>query len=264
MNRFYLLSSGYLLCLLSFCGCTHETKKPDSAPSANPPSRPVSGKQKYHTTKDTVFIYTSYNDTSFYLKSEFNEIVDYFPALTDKYPESPDVMYDRQSSAEVPDAAGNKRAITFGSEQGQDQFYILYAYFLKNKNGITSYADRRQTLIKIYHDINDIFGALQSGGTYFGHQYARIEAYAEYGIHLFADNHDVFIKGYDISKQKNLYIAGLQQLIKDEVGENDDLTTNKEKTEKINELLITVSDLNKLITDNFYLKMAQGFQYEHY
>lgn len=70
-------------------------------------------------------------------------------------------------------------------------------------------------------------------------------------------------KTYDITKQKELYIKSLRQLIDDE-SKIDNETLGKEKAERNKELNKIVDDLNKLITDNFYLRRTQEFHYRHY
>jgi len=105
---------------------------------------------------------------------------------------------------------------------------------------------------------------LNYGGTYYGHQYSRIEGYAEYDIYCYSRRADFFDKTYDISNQRKLYIASIRQLIIDEVKVDTNINGEKEKAARKKKLFAIVTDIEKEITDNFYLKMAQGFQYEHY
>lgn len=70
-------------------------------------------------------------------------------------------------------------------------------------------------------------------------------------------------KTYDISKQKELYIQSLRQLINDE-SEIDYETLGQEKAERTKKLNEIVSEVDRLITDNFYLRRAQEFQYTNY
>ncbi len=140
----------------------------------------------------------------------------------------------------------------------------MYAYFLKQKNGIAKYSVRRKKLLEIYDTLNSLFGNLNYGGTYFGHQYSRIEGYAEFSVYWFRHYEDYFDKTYNITKQKQFYIAGLKQLIIDEVGIDNNLISENEKSKRRKELFKLVENLNKEITDNFYLRMAQSFQSNHY
>ena len=210
-------------------------------------------KSKYYTTKDTLIITTETGDTLKYSEKEFNEIVDKHPELLNiDYVQNPDLIYH---------CSGNSGE--FGSEVGQDTYYILYAYFLKQKNGIGKYAEHRKKLIDIYSNINSLFGRLEYGGTYFGHQGSRILGYAEFSVHLFIQNEKNISKTYDIAKEKELYITSLRQIIKDE-STIDFTTLGKEKKERNNELNKIVDHIDKLITDNFYLKRTQAFHYDKY
>ena len=208
---------------------------------------------KYYTTKDTLLIATDSGDTLKYSKDDFNKIVENHSELFNDYPQrDPDELYN---------CLGDKGV--FNSEVGQDDYYILYAYLLKQKNGIANYVVRRKQLIDIYSNINSLFGHFEYGGTYFGHQHSRIYGYAEYSVYLYSQSKDDIAKTYDITKQKELYIKSLRQLIEDEI-KIDQNTFGKEKIDRTKELNKIVDDLDKLITDNFYLRRAQEFHYGHY
>ncbi|MDF2193448.1 hypothetical protein [Paraflavitalea sp. CAU 1676] len=219
---------------------------------------------KYHTDKDTVYISSQAKETLKYSKEEFNDIVDNFPELTSMNTKNPDTAYYSKIWVDLVDSSGNKKHLTFDSEAGQDEYYILYAYFLKQKNGIAKYSARRKKLFEIYYTLNSLFGNLNHGGTYFGHQYSRIEGYAEFSLYWFRRYEDYFDRPYDITKQKQFYIAGLKQLIKDEVNIDPYINGEIEKIKRRNDLSKLVDDLNSEITDNFYLRMAQSFQSDYY
>jgi len=220
---------------------------------------------KYHTTKDTVYIYSQTKDTLRYSKNEFNDIVDNFPELYESPVRNPDTTYSISMVwVDLVDSLRNRNHLTFGSEAGQDEYYILYAYFLKHKNGIAKYSVRRKKLLEIYNTLNDLFGMLNYGGTYYGHQYSRIEGYAEFSVYWFRHYEDWFDRPYDITKQRKFYIAGLKQLILNEEKIDNITTGKKEKAERRKELFDNADKLNKLITDNFYLRMAQSFQSDNY
>ena len=133
------------------------------------------------------------------------------------YPDNPDQAYFNANDQEE-----------FGSEVGQDDYYVLYAYFLKQRNGVKEFVKQRQKLIDIYSNINSLFAYFEYGGTYFGHQSRRILGYAEYSIYLLPKTKDNISKTYDITIQKGLYIKSLRQPIKDE-GKIDFNTLGQEK-----------------------------------
>jgi hypothetical protein len=206
----------------------------------------------YRTNEDTVFIGIETGESFKLTKEDFNEIVDNHPEFFQEFTENPDQLYYNNNDKDG-----------FGSEVGQDSYYALYAYFLKQKNGVEEYSEQRKKIIDIYSKINSIFGHLQYGGTYFGHQYTRILGYAEYSIYLLPKDKNDFVKTYDITKQKNLYIKSLYQLISDEIN-IDSNTFGKNKIERKNVINVFVNQIDSLITDNFYLQRAQEFQYSHY
>lgn len=207
---------------------------------------------KHYTTFDTVVIKNEIDNTLKFSKNDFNKIVDEHSEFFLDFPESPDNLYSR---------FGNNHK--FGSEAGQDIYYQLYAYFLKQKNGEKTFSLQRKKLIGIYININSLFSQFQYGGTYFGHQSSRILGYAEYSIYLLPKNKEDIEKTYDISKQKELYIKSLKQLIADE-HTIDQQSFGQEKANRLLEMNATVKNIEKLITDNFYLRRAQEFQYANY
>jgi len=192
------------------------------------------GHSKYYTTKDIV-IPLEPGDTCVYTKEEFNHIVDTHPEFFEDEMVHPDLAYN------CADKEG------FNSEAGQDGYYVLYAYFLKQKNGIGKYAERRKKLITIYENINEIFANIQHGGTYFGHQSWRIRGYAEYAVSIYKYNEKSIDRPYDISEEKGLYIKSLRLLA----------GHDKERNKFVNKI-------NAAITDVFYLQRAQEFQYSNY
>lgn len=245
-----------LLLILTTLSCTNQPKKTENKPIKNTTENVVKKQEtensKYYTKKDTILIGTETGDTLKYAKEDFNNIVDKHPELFKEYPSNPDQLYFNNNDRDE-----------FDSEVGQDSYYVLYAYFLKQRNGINKYAQQRKKLIDIYTNINSLFEYFQYGGTYFGHQKVRISGYAEYSIYLLPKEKNDVEKTYDITKQKKLYISSLRQLIEDE-SKIDFNTLGKEKLRRNKQLNEVVDKLELLITDNFYLRRAQEFHYGHY
>lgn len=207
---------------------------------------------KYYIQTDSLIIHTEIGETARFSKKEINEIISNHPEFFDEFVRNPDLTYHKYGDA-----------VDFGSEVGQDAYYLLYAYFLKQKNGSKKYASQRMRLINIYSKINSLFQKLQYGGTYFGHQHIRILGYAEYAIYIMPKEGELIDKKYNINQQKALYIKSLRQLIRDE-NQFDFDTPPKEKPERLKELDQIVDELDKLITNLFYLRRAQEFQYSNY
>lgn len=243
----------YYISFFTILSCINQPKQVDKETVADTNTETKKNDNSdYYTNQDTISIVTEIGDTLKYAKSDFNKIVNKHTEFFEEYPDNPDRVYFNSNDKEE-----------FASEVGQDNYYILYAYFLKQRNGVKEFATQRQNLIEIYSNINSLFGYFEYGGTYFGHQSSRILGYAEYSVYLLPKNENDITKTYDITKQKGLYIKSLRQLIEDE-SKIDFETLGQEKTERSKKLNEIVDRLDKLITDNFYLRRAQEFQYGHY
>jgi hypothetical protein len=219
----------------------------------------------YKTKKDrdSVLVFNDEGEKSFYTNGELNRILKSYPELNDTtLYNSPNEAYEKRGTNAVLKPCDNH---LWGCEVCKDQYYVLYAYFLKQRNGDKKFKQERLHLIELYRDVNHIFDLLAQGGTYFGHQYYRIIGYAEYAIFLKRNdtNHDIYRKKYDISKQKSFYINGLKQLIEDEISHNYDIS-EKDKLTLKKQLFETVSNIDRLITSYFYLTMTQEFHYSNY
>jgi hypothetical protein len=241
--------------ILTLLSCNRQAEKTNQSivtdTTQEVPETEESATPEYGATNEMVRIVIEPEDTLEYSQAGFNQIIDDHPEFFDDYPLYPDEAYACNAGA------------MFGSEAGQDGYYALYAHFLKQKNGVAQYARQRTKLIDIYRNINALFASFQYGGTYFGHQHSRILGYAEYSVWLYSKNMGDIEKTYDITKQKELYIRSLRQLIEDESKIDAEAIGNK-KTERTKEQNKIVSNLEKLITENFYLRRAQEFQYGHY
>jgi hypothetical protein len=261
------------LCLtvIVIFGCKHKPIPVQNTPPADTVLKVVETKaalpqytkrkpNKYHTQKDTVYIVTKSDETMKYSRDEFNCIIDSFPELYTDNVVDPDSTYNRSKIfVDWVDSLGIEYQLSFGSEAGTDAYYMLYAWFLKNKNGIQQHAARRKTLLGICRSINALYGKINYGGTGFGHDYKRIEGYAEYDIYQYIHNKALHDKPKDISQQKAQFLSGLKQIIRDEVNKDVYLITTKDKTSRTHELNKEVIFLNKIITDHFYLEVARSF-----
>jgi hypothetical protein len=251
-----ILTSIFILCLI-----THSSKAQakQTIPRHNISVGvylPINEQKKdstiYNTSKDTLLILAGARDTLKYTLNQLKKIMVNHSELTDSMTQNPDLTYYSRSHPK-----------DFVSEVGQDEYYMLYAYFLQQRNGIDKYEVERKRLIEIYDNINFLFQHLQYGGTYFGNQYARILAYAEFSIYLYIGIESDFSKTYSITKQKELYIQSLRQIIQDDSKIDYD-TVGKQKIKRNEELNKTVDRIGHEITGYFYLRQAQNFQYDHY
>lgn len=187
-----------------------------------------------------------------YPKKQLDSILADNPELNPKEAVDPDLIYNLCSHPQ-----------RFGSEVGQDEFYMIYAWSLGKKHPGEAYRRQRANLTAIYSTINRLFDDFEYGGTYFGHQSRRIPAYAEFVLTGEAYDSKHSDKSYDIGPQKKLYITSLRRLIEDE-SSIDNNTLGKEKLARKRTLNKVVDQLDALITDIFYLRRAQAFQYNYY
>jgi hypothetical protein len=224
-------------------------------------------RKKLYVTTDSVVISIDEGDTNKYAAQEINDIIDHFPRLYDTFPKHPDISYaESRHFYKFADSNGKEKTITFSSEAGQDGYYMLYAYFLRKRNGEETLAGRRDTLIRIYQHLNNIMGRLVGGGTYFMHQYPRIPGYAEYDLYLYLydwQGNPYYINYDNTIKQKQLYIALLRQKIMDRVN-NDGNIRLEDKKELQQFLFEELVQIKNLITDQFYLESTIKFQYSCY
>lgn len=129
---------------------------------------------KYHTTLDTVHIKTGissgyYDDEEWiisFTKDEYNKLVD----------NHPEFFYDGYDVEEAYDNCSLHHF--YGGQAGEDEYYLVYAHFLKNKNGDKELEKERKALLQIYREINYMHGSLR-GGTGYGHKYIRISGIVE-------------------------------------------------------------------------------------
>lgn len=217
--------------------------------------------------KEKIVIYTEKDNESLSLsKNELNKIEKLFPLFKSEFISNPNEAYS--ASGEWKDYInhnGKKEHYSFGSEAGQDKFCLIYTYYLKQKNGEQKFKTERQNLIKLYKAINELYGELNYGGTFYSHQNKRLNAFAEYSVYLLKINGEYYNKKYDFRNQKKIYLKSLIQYVTDEESQNVynqmDLVENKPKAlERAKELERKIDILQKLITNYFYLNQVQEFE----
>lgn len=184
----------------------------------------------------------------------------WFNEINDAYVISPEIAFEKLQH--IPEGEYEVIRNRFTSETGEDSFYTLYGYFLKEKNKSRGFEKERENVLNLFRYINRINSRLQYGGTFFGHQEYRLYAHAEYALHQFADN-EWLVKKYDIGKQKKLFLDSIRQRVLDEE-EYDNYTLGNAKLVRRKEIFGLIDKMDKLITNFFYLKVAQEFQYANY
>jgi len=239
-----------LVFILFLTACNNQKKEKVSGKNLDTNKTVLVKDSVFADDKDSVVIENNY-DRTVYTKGKLRRILKQYPELGEEAL-APDLAYAKAELRPSFDTV-------FRSEVGQDYFYQLYAYFQDNKFKKNKTDSINNKLTSIYLSVNDLFDQLRGGGTYFGHQEARISGYVAYDV----QNFDFFKKDFNIKKQKELYLSSLQQLIDDEVLTNKELN-NTEKQKLKNDLAPKLKELNRLITNYFYLKMCEKFQYACY
>ena len=225
-------------------------------------SIPISSRHvdsSFFAKSDSVLVGFPGFDTATYSRTEFNDIVAHFPELYRAPIFNPDIAYNGCNFSSKPAGGAG-----FNSEAGQDEFYVLYAFFLRKRDTGRMLAGSRDTLLLIFEEINRIFDDLNHGGTYYGHQSYRILGYAEYSIYLLSQEAEDFKKRYSISAQKAAFINQLRQQIADEIGVDNELIGKDQKADARREMLKSVRKINDWIASYFYLREARKFMYEYY
>ncbi|MDQ8005662.1 MAG: hypothetical protein REI64_12735 [Pedobacter sp.] len=202
------------------------------------------------------------DDTIRFSKKRLELATKLIPTFNMAIVESPDVAYiDRPKPLDVNNDE-EKDFLSFGCEVCKDDYFLMYAHFLKNKNRGEE-AECRERLINIFRLINELHRTLNQGGTYFSHQHYRIYAYAEYAVYLKIYYGEDYEKKYPVTLQKSFFINSLKQLILDDEKHNKEVLQSEKKRRK-SKMLENLTDLNKLISDHFYLEQSQKFNYKQY
>lgn len=256
----------YFFLILLFIACNNNRQPAtvtDTTKTTATDTAAQKRKQSLYAKDDTVTIISeSGYDTLRYAKNDFNDIIDYFPELHEEIPDHPGIAYVKSGEfRDITDKDGNKKHISFGSEQGQDVYFILYAYFLKPRNDYA--ALQRNKLRKCYHIINRVFHTLNGFGTFFDHQFRRIQAYAAYDTYQYAPDTDNFFSA-DIKKEKKYFLETLKQEVSNSIKNNNDILPAAHKAEVISDLFREINQLDTLVTTQYMLHRICEFRYSYY
>jgi hypothetical protein len=223
-------------------------------------------KKKPAHLKDLIIEVYPGNDTVKYSRERLNMAYKLIPEFRNgKMPQSPDISYEARPHTAEFKTEEEREFMSFGCEVCEDDYLLMYAYFLKQHHPGKQAEKHRRKLIAIYRIINSIHGWLAQGGTYFGHQHSRIYAYAEYSVFLRKayDEYDARDYNYPVTMQKSFFIGFLKQLVMDDEKYDLEVTLSDKRERKLM-LIKKINELNALITDHFYLREAQGFNFSQY
>ena len=202
--------------------------------------------QKAYHLKDSISIHShSIRDTFKFSKAEFKSILENHPEINLHPPLHPEIAYQNNDKG-------------FNSETGQDVYFTIYAYNLEKYN--YNIEQFRTKLIEAFHKVNYIHGLYKRGGSFFGHQKARIAAYAEFDVYSYR-NRKPTLK--DLKKNKTNYIDSLKVCFEKGIVKMVN-TPEKAKTLLLEDIYLEISQLEKLIDNDIMLKAIRDFEQRHY
>ena len=202
--------------------------------------------QKAYHLKDSISIQNnSIQDTFKFSKLEFKSILENHPEINLHPPLHPEIAYQNNDKG-------------FNSETGQDVYFTIYAHYLEKNNRDAE--QFRTKLIEVFHKVNGIHGVYKRGGSFFGHQKARIAAYAEFDVYSYR-NRKPTIEDFNINKEKFIerlkinFEKGIVKMVN---------STENTKALLLQEINIEISELEKLIDNDIILKAVRDFEQRHY
>lgn len=202
--------------------------------------------QNANHLKDSVLIHShSIRDTFKFSKMEFKSIVENHAEINLYPPLHPDIAYQNNNKG-------------FNSETGQDVYFTIYAHNLEKHNH--NKEQFRTKLIEAFHKVNNIHGLYKRGGSFFGHQKARIAAYAEFDVYSYRKRKPTL---EDLKKNKTKYIDSLKVCFEKGIVKMVN-TPEKSKTLLLKEINLEISQLEKLIDNDIILKAVRDFEQRHY
>ena len=202
--------------------------------------------QNANHLKDSVLIHShSIRDTFKFSKMEFKSIVENHAEINLYPPLHPDIAYQNNNKG-------------FNSETGQDVYFTIYAHNLEKHNH--NKEQFRTKLIEAFHKVNNIHGLYKRGGSFFGHQKARIAAYAEFDVYSYRKRKPTL---EDLKKNKTKYIDSLKVCFEKGIVKMVN-TPEKSKTLLLKEINLEISQLEKLIDNDIMLKAIRDFEQLHY
>ncbi|WP_157607728.1 hypothetical protein [Runella limosa] len=163
--------------------------------------------KKPYTQQDTVRISPYYC----YDREIFNHIVDGFPNLYQYPPLHPDSAFAIKSYTEYFDKTGEKQCIDFGVTAHSDDFYALYADFLRQKNK-TDEAKRRQ-LQGNFEALVQIYRLITFRSQMQGYIEGKTPAMVQYSLYLWHQRKTTDSKGFE--QRKEAYLNHLNELKND-------------------------------------------------
>lgn len=233
------------LCVFTVCSCQNVSSK--KVESAN-----VGFTKTHEIISDSITVPSNDGDTYKYSAIEFDEIKTKNPVFFSKTTKNPEATYNENADFEK-----------FGSEAGIDEYYTLYAYFLRQKNGEENTTQIRENLSQIFESIHLVYGVMNGGGIFFGHQAKRSLAYVEYEISLVSVEPNEYTKVKINQEKKNLFLQALKEMIKVNIGSSK--LGNERMRNKMSQLLLDeIAKIDAVLISDYYLEIAEEIQHQFY
>jgi hypothetical protein len=163
------------------------------------------------------------------LKNELQEIVEYKTL-------SPDSLYHIQAN----------RTLNYGSEQGQDLYYLIYAKYLSENMNKDIPEKAKNDLEEIFHSVNVFMNENGLLGLGFFHMSQRITAYAQHELIGYNRKHDETKPNTKIKKE---FLNLLEKKIEDR---NSEI------------MKLAMKDFDKIIDSEFKLRKTIKYMNQHY
>lgn len=213
-------------------------------------------KNETHYTNDSVFLLNDL-DTIWLSNTDLYLIENEFTEITSKFKIShPDIAYSKSRN----DISSSKKSKyfeeNFSSLAGQDYYYKLYAYYLKNRNKSNKYQNERNTLNNLLLLLNDFMAIKAGGGSYYAHRFTRIPAYVEFEVYkLNSTSHSLNQLNMN-NKKKLIKMLKIKEKTNEEINYELVGLTKEEMEGELRDISLTI---DKLIINDFYLNKCLDF-----
>ncbi len=228
--------------MIFLLACSSLTDEKDIEHDTNPPT-------------EIIITHIDNGDTISFSKQEIDRFNDYFNMRSEEIKHPDELIELIEDDLQL--------SLHYSSEVGIDNFYLLYSYSLRTNKSLEYYDLIKSRLVKIYRTINSINGALQHGGTYFGHQYWRAQGVAEYWMYQKKEkkvpNLDFFI-----AEHKKPFIDSVQLYVNKKIQHDSDLYSEELKNDRKQVIKPLVDRLDSLIDSYFKLNQARQYQQKYY
>ncbi|MFY7653314.1 MAG: hypothetical protein ACOVQE_11440 [Chitinophagaceae bacterium] len=211
--------------------------------------------------KDSVYIVgKSSGYKTGYTQNEYNQIRKYFISLFATDVKGPAECYE--SYFKLNEAETNKIAsVKFG---GDDNYYVLYAHFLKQQQTSNNLNQYRWHLLNGLSALNNLYAGMARGGSFFSHLQIQTDATVEFALNKRFKNvayPSATAKTADFLKEKEAFKTLLKQKIQEKKLDKDFWFgfSKKQKNDIINDWNKYLQTIDKQIVSQEVLHEVKAF-----